>query len=70
MEHQDDDEQGKESAKGSYNWMGAHRDVGTLQRKTGMLAAKMDADTVSPSVEGAKKGDRVTCRLFSFSAFC
>ncbi|QSI91707.1 hypothetical protein JGC47_16985 [Erwinia amylovora] len=29
-----------------------------------MLVAKMDAENVSPSAEGAKKGDRMTCRLF------
>ena len=40
------------------------------QWKTGMLAAQKDADLVSPSAEGAKKGDRVTWRLFSLSAFC
>ena len=40
------------------------------QGKTGKLGAKKDADLVSPSAEGAKKGDRVTWRLFSLSAFC
>ncbi|MDU3074976.1 MAG: hypothetical protein E7B29_01385, partial [Mixta calida] len=50
----------KETLRMRANSKGKNRDVD----------CKTDLKDGYPSTEGTKKGDRVTCRLFSLCAFC